>query len=284
MKERITIVFYLLFVAGQAVFAQQTDPILEKAEYIFEGKVLKSELYYAGGNDPYEHLYTSSIVEVEHVLKGNIQPGTVEIIVKGGIDRLNYFPSGTPVMLQKFKNKPVSKDNSIFFCVATEYPDSPISSTVSNRVKLTVIEMIGFSRESNNPHFTGLDRNWKTKKAVYEFLSSQENIKLPAKVVEPEPDFLDPYHNPEHRKIIEERKKAPFVQETKPLSEEEKIRKRKERAEKVAAYMKERQEYLDSCCLIGVDSLGRKGYNYEKKDQEKIRSIQEKHQDIFHKK
>lgn len=52
---------------------------IENAPYIFEGKVSSKETYEKGGS-----IYTSYLVEVQTIFKGNITSNEVEIIIEGG--------------------------------------------------------------------------------------------------------------------------------------------------------------------------------------------------------
>lgn len=75
----------LLLFAFSGSFAQlipiSLDQRVTNSTTIFEGKVLSSKSYW---DDKRANIYTSNIVEVYKVFKGNLTAATVEVITEGG--------------------------------------------------------------------------------------------------------------------------------------------------------------------------------------------------------
>ena len=82
MKTRFTFLFFLLI---KFCFSQETpDDIINhvsRANYIFKGRVIRSDSYWDQGH---RQIYTSSTVEISKIAKGNLNFGTVEIITVVG--------------------------------------------------------------------------------------------------------------------------------------------------------------------------------------------------------
>jgi hypothetical protein len=67
-----------------AIAQEELTPIIDRitgADYIFEGQVIASQPYF---NHDQNSIYTSNIIVISKIFKGNLQCGTVEIITSGG--------------------------------------------------------------------------------------------------------------------------------------------------------------------------------------------------------
>ena len=83
MKKQIILSFLLLL--GTQLFSQEKiknilNRVIE-ADYIFEGKVIRSDAYKSADT---KHIYTSHTIEISRIAKGNLTCGTVELITDGG--------------------------------------------------------------------------------------------------------------------------------------------------------------------------------------------------------
>jgi len=92
---------------------QMSDELM-KNSYIFEGKVISIHRYTHKINEEEYKIYTSYIVEVKKVVKGNIQRGTINILIPDV-----HISDGQIIMPKE----------GLYFC----YTDSPVKdSSVTN--------------------------------------------------------------------------------------------------------------------------------------------------------
>ena len=102
MKNIFIIILFLCY--SVASFSQQQNDVPEKQRYlkmvtaestiIFEGKVIKKNKSFWGNGEYKETIFTSYTVQVDAVLFGNIQVGTIEIVEIGGqLDNTSMRPS-----------------------------------------------------------------------------------------------------------------------------------------------------------------------------------------------
>lgn len=85
MSLRRTIVLLLLFLASSAVNAQLVPLSLEQrvinSDVVFEGKVISKS---ASWDEKSRHIYTTNLISVYKVFKGEIKNSTVEVVTIGG--------------------------------------------------------------------------------------------------------------------------------------------------------------------------------------------------------
>jgi hypothetical protein len=154
--------------------SQSIKDTMKIAEFIFEGTILKYDIYQSQpGNLP----VCSEIVKVKNVYQGNLKPGTVEII-----QFLTY-----PVRAKRITGK-VDDSVRIFVCrMAKEFPYNPQNNIdkVDNAVILTEYDSSPFDglvvtfRENKIMWF---DSTFKSKVALYDFLRNMYNVPIPRNI------------------------------------------------------------------------------------------------------
>ncbi len=79
-------IFFMLFFISGSTFSQlipvSLDQRITNAQIIFEGKVISQNSFW---DNNHANIYTSNIVEVYKVFKGNLAATQVEIVTEGGI-------------------------------------------------------------------------------------------------------------------------------------------------------------------------------------------------------
>jgi hypothetical protein len=154
--------------------SQSIKDTMKIAEFIFEGTILKYDIYQS---QPDNLPVCSEIVKVKNVYKGNLKPGTVEII-----QFLSY-----PVRAKRITGK---EDDSvrIFVCrMAKEFPYNPQNNIdkVDNAVILTEYDSSPFDglvvtfRKNKIMWF---DSTFKSKVALYDFLRDMYNVPIPRNI------------------------------------------------------------------------------------------------------
>jgi hypothetical protein len=151
---------------------QAIKDTMKKAEFIFEGTIIKTSEY-QGQSD---YLLCSQIVKIKKVFKGTLKKGTVEIIHR------NWNP-GEVIVKRITIIDPDS--NRIFVCrTATEFPYNPQNNidAVDNAVIL---------KEYASDRYNGLhaiigkniiewyDTTFKSKVALYNYLRTEHNVPIP---------------------------------------------------------------------------------------------------------
>jgi hypothetical protein len=118
----------VLVLTSLSVLAQTTDlkkqfcDDVMRDSYIFEGKVISQHNYKVSGDENRYRSYTSYIVEVTKVVKGNIQKGTVNILKINGISA-----EGAPFILP---------DEGLYFCDKdSSVKDSSVANTNSKSLE-----------------------------------------------------------------------------------------------------------------------------------------------------
>ena len=157
---------------GDSTFLMQT---FLNTPYIFEGTVLYSESYEASvdGGTP---MFTSHIIDVQKVFRGNLACGTVEFITRGGVmgnrgstsdGMLNMGPGG----------------RAIIFADASAFPDH--NASVTNPVVLSAVfehqmGIIDIVKENGDDArdmaVYGFWTNWQHLTDFYAYLESMPNI------------------------------------------------------------------------------------------------------------
>ncbi len=172
----------------------------KKADYVFEGVIIQRS-FYMRGKDAIE----SDIVKVQKVFRGNLVPGTVEIVNYADNASFNS-PKLERTFADAAKFRKYKVDTfAFFFCKAdTALPYDPQYNidVVDNKVLLSDYH----NYSSKKPYFNRVER-WanyggyhgfaiygKTKADVYKQLKKYTNLKIPD-VAEPEPiDSTIPKH------------------------------------------------------------------------------------------
>lgn len=189
MKKLILITFAVFCYLN--VFSQLEEPWTEKtiknvfdqSEFIFEGKVIKSQSYKVGTSG----IYTSNIIQISKIIKGGdkIKKGTIDIIAEGGSVGLEVVQLG-----ERRSNYGVGGEG-MFFCSKSKYPSSNIV-IVDNIIRVQVLEIVGFYMENLHERnadpskrkviaygFSAFDKIFTSKNEFYQFLSTYPNITIP---------------------------------------------------------------------------------------------------------
>jgi len=150
------------------------DAAINNAEFIFEGAERTLDIYYRDSLGRRKNYVKSEIINVTKVLRGNIKPGTIELI-------------GTPDIVM-IKPERISKENaisdsvSLFFCNANkEYNYDPKYDIypLDNKKILSLcnrFSSINFAFEKVDVWF---GKTFHTKAEVYNSLKTYHNIKIP---------------------------------------------------------------------------------------------------------
>jgi hypothetical protein len=107
------LILTLNFVFGNEIPLPIQDRI-NAVNFIFEGKVINSEAYFAYDG---AYIHTSNTVEITRILKGDIQCGTIEIITNGGLVGNEELEVSHSLQL-------IEGSTGIFLCTETDAPTS----------------------------------------------------------------------------------------------------------------------------------------------------------------
>lgn len=152
---------------------QQVTEILNKAEFIFEGTVIKNEGYWSKED---KMIYTSNIIKIEKIFRGHdkINMGTIEIVTRGGkVGDKEYEIKSEQI---------ITGTKEIFFCMYSQYPSSNIQT--SNSIRLMALSYLYYCPVYCKNKVMGLKElnNWNE---VYDFLGKQKNITIPTEEIAP---------------------------------------------------------------------------------------------------
>jgi hypothetical protein len=166
---------------------------INKSDYVFEGVIIKQTIYLRKN-----HMACSNIVKITKVFRGNLKPGTVEIVSYTNMFIANNTDRDVcdAACLKKYNRDTLG----IFFCrVAKEFPYSSKYNVdaLDNKTILTDYhnneEPYGDGDRILSPHYgykgmPGLNENGRirTKAQVYQMLRKYPNLKIPD-YAEPEP-------------------------------------------------------------------------------------------------
>ena len=150
---------------------QQVTETLNKAEFIFEGTVIKNESYWSEKD---KMIYTSNIVQIDKIFRGGntIKLGTIEIVTRGGKvgDKWSEVSSEGAYMVT---------GRYVFFCVPSNYESSLIAT--DNVIRTYSLTAVGYYQGTA----VGLLLNFKQWNEVYDFLGKQKNITIPTEEIAP---------------------------------------------------------------------------------------------------
>lgn len=167
------IYFFLILIAGfsfnplKAQLTVDTTGLMEaylQSEYIFEGVVVSQCTYEDGGNN----IYTTNIIQISKIVKGNLTCGTVAIVTMGGT---NDDGSNLTVDHQIQYNVGVV---GMFMCNNITYPYTACDATPTNAqpLMLTYGEYGSFEYlfDLVNNEVVGFNSQFPTLQSFYEFL------------------------------------------------------------------------------------------------------------------
>ncbi|MCB9235142.1 MAG: hypothetical protein H6581_26035 [Bacteroidia bacterium] len=179
LLKHLFIVLFLLTLFGQSLKGQPIESELEKvcfdeAEFIFEGSVLQKEFF--RGSDG--GIYTSYVMDIKHVYRGAIKPGTVEVVIPGGTigNEINEI------------SNQVEPQNGVLFGYSGHTGQS-YSRKVDNDPRISLYHVIGFS-DGFSPPAAGFGMKFNSWDELDSWISNHKNVVLPptrskAQTIEP---------------------------------------------------------------------------------------------------
>ena len=192
MKKLIIIIVALPFWMGAFSQSQipwtdkNTESMMNGTPYIFEGEVIDT-MYYngcTGLNDllveydvdgkplkPIKPL-TAIKVQINHIYRGNLNPGTVELVDEiGGFWNNGIFMH---IMIGE-RDRPIQPSTKgIFFCKVSSFKPSLMKT--DNEIRLISTGLIFFSPGG---WIEGFNKVFHSKKELNDFLSKYPNITIP---------------------------------------------------------------------------------------------------------
>ncbi len=126
---------FLTIVKGQDI---PLDTMIKHSQYIIEGKVISSTPFITKDSD----LYTSNIVQVNKIFKGNLRCGNVEITTLQSAS-INIHLKGNLNWVGSQVSDPIPALNKgnigVFFCINTSFPSD--TAPKENPKNIQLIEM-----------------------------------------------------------------------------------------------------------------------------------------------
>ena len=142
------------------------------ADFIFEGRIIDANLYWADSIKKKGAVCISQVVQITKIFKGSAQLklGTVDIITVGdGVADVAMEINGGRVYRNSWKG-----GSCMFFCKLTKYPISNVK--VDNSIHLSIKYKIQYYEDES----TGAFGMWiKTKKELYEFIIKYPGCSIP---------------------------------------------------------------------------------------------------------
>ena len=155
--------------------------VINRSEFVFEGAIVKKSSYTRNGK-----CIVSNIVRIKNVLRGNLKPGTIEV--------LNYAEACEPGRYTVDLKMLTVDTVGFFFCkVENEFGydkkyniDKVDNTTVLSTYKKDTDKDLDwiYVMVHSMRHYKGLNRLFLNRNEVYKYLKSFPNISLP-------PDFID---------------------------------------------------------------------------------------------
>ena len=173
---------------------KHTEAMMNGTPYIFEGEVIDT-MYYngcTGLNDllveydvdgkplkPIKPL-TAIKVQINHIYRGNLNPGTVELVDEIGGFWNNGIFMHIIIGERTTPMRPGTK--AIFFCNKSTYKPSPMIT--DNEIRVVAIEEVG-GLGGDGAYYL-FNKKFNTKKEFYQFLSKYPNITIPKEEIKQE--------------------------------------------------------------------------------------------------
>ena len=152
------------------------EDVLNNAEFVFEAVVKKIDYYPRIDSDGLKRLGISWILKVTKVFRGNLKPGTVEMVGESG--------NGVGIQQQRETDNQQRDTLFIFFCrVANEYPYNPKYNIypVDNKTILAI-----YSKEASDSYDRidvnlrqGFNKRFASKGDIYRYIAKYPNVKIP---------------------------------------------------------------------------------------------------------
>ena len=141
-----------------------------RAEFIFEGRVINRKLY-----NPGPDLITWNIVEITNIFKGGekLKPGTVNIVTIGG----TKIDKDGKITMMDVSDVQGLGGSGVYFCF-TDKRDLVTDTTTTNTFNLTMWGQIMYNKAK---YFSagGFDKWFKSREELYEFLSKYPGVTIP---------------------------------------------------------------------------------------------------------
>jgi hypothetical protein len=152
---------------------QRCDTAMKHTNYIFEGKLISSKSI--GG------AYISNIIEVQEVISGSIQKGTIEII--SNKSRWTDDKGNQVIATDNWQS--IYNGTALYFCTDVEKDVNSSGITNANSKTLRVWEATAFSGdkiENHGPY--SMFNYFSTVSQVYEYLQTNYNVKINKRIIE----------------------------------------------------------------------------------------------------
>jgi hypothetical protein len=146
-----------------------TDNSVNNSSYIFIGELISSKSYYA----KHKAIYTSNLVSIKSVLKGNLTAPTIEILTDGG------EMDGLSIKVHDSRDVIPSK-LAVYFCNIADSISSPISYNNKNNKGLRIQDIVGFENTTIKKLF-GVSNYFNTITELFECLDKEYSLKTPNK-------------------------------------------------------------------------------------------------------
>ena len=169
MKRLYTLLLLLSLVAPVAhaqVSAVDSSYLMDaftRTPFVFEGTTIYTESFTVPAESGGESWYTSSIVQVQKVFRGNLSCGTVEFITRGGtIGNVSYG--------SRYDLKLGVGTRNIFFADTSIFPD--LNATVTNAIVLSS----GYDNVEGAIHIIQEHGDFPDAMAVYGFYTNWQHL------------------------------------------------------------------------------------------------------------
>ncbi|MBS1647893.1 MAG: lamin tail domain-containing protein [Bacteroidetes bacterium] len=169
------------------------DEIVKQSAYIFEGKLISIKDFKGQDNNH----YTSALIEIQEVIKGNIQKGTIELITEDSYYEEEVTPSQNGNSNADVKSHTISivhdasqvvyNGTALYFCSGTEKGTTTSGVINSNNKSLFVIDGVPFT--NNIIHQEGIKglrigSHFKTMSDLYTFMKNNNAMNISNSVIE----------------------------------------------------------------------------------------------------
>lgn len=166
---------------------EQAKKIAESSEYVFEANLVPNT-YRSYFNSDSTQTYGAWLIQIKKVYKGNLIPGTIELIYEGA--NISYMKNGRRRSVTSYDTKwpVIEKDTRyIFFASRSSFPE-PHGSNSNNAISVTL--PFGYDSyiiwpSTGQEKFVGPAKlsKFETEHEVYKYLQSFPSISIPDSVV-----------------------------------------------------------------------------------------------------
>ncbi len=142
-----------------------TDNSVNNSSYIFIGELISSKSYYA----KHKAIYTSNLVSIRSVLKGNLTATTIEILTDGG------EMDGLSIKVHDSRDVIPSR-LAVYFCNNADSIASPISYNNKNNKGVRIQDVVGFENTTIKK-LLGISNYFNTTTELFEYLEKEYSLK-----------------------------------------------------------------------------------------------------------